>query len=185
MVNNKIEKLWNRRYITIGSVLSLTILFRVPDRDSDIRLVYDLTYCGLNEAPWDTKSCTPSAENVLDTATHSYWSGDVDSSKMLHNYKLSEKAQTYAEVDVSWAEKVNSLSWERWTRMAMGFLYYPFATTRMIVLGVEVIMVDKKDEANPFYWDSVVQNCPGTNEYDPSMPRLYWWDSKRQVITAA
>ena len=46
-------------------------------------------------------------------------------------------------------------------------------------------MNDRKDETNTFYWDSVVQNCPGTNEYDPSMPGLYWWDSTRQVITVA
>ena len=46
-------------------------------------------------------------------------------------------------------------------------------------------MAIRKDEANPLYWDSLVQNCPGTNKYDPSMPRLYIWDSKQQVVTAA
>ena len=43
----------------------------------------------------------------------------------------------------------------------------------------------RKDEKDSFYWNSVLPNCPGTNKYDPSMPRLYRWDSKCQVITAA
>ena len=104
---------------------------------------------------------------------------------MFHNYKLSEKAQPYLVVDVSSAEKGKELSWERWTSIAMGIIYSPFATTRMFVWWVEVIIGDLKDESNPFYWDSVVQNFPGTNEYDPYIPRLYCWDSKRQIITAA
>ena len=67
----------------------------------------------------------------------------------------------------------------------MGVLSYPFATTIIFAWGTEVIMGDRKNEANPFYWDSLVQNCPGTNEYDPYIPRLYLWDSTLQVMTAA
>ena len=69
--------------------------------------------------------------------------------------------------------------------MAVDILSSPFATTRIFAWGMEVIMGGRKDETNPFYWDSVVQNCPGTDKYDPSMPRLYRWDSKHQVIKAA
>ena len=50
MVKKKTEKVQHRRYITSGTVLSLTIFFRVPKGDSDIHLVYDLTACGLNKA---------------------------------------------------------------------------------------------------------------------------------------
>ena len=81
-------------------------------------------------------------------------------------------------MDVSWDEKGKTLRWELWTRMAMRILSSTFETTRMFAWGVEVMMGDRKDEANPFYWDTVVQNCPVTKEYDPSMPILYWWDSK-------
>ena len=35
MVKKKIEKVKNRRYITIGTVLSLTTFFNVPKGDSD------------------------------------------------------------------------------------------------------------------------------------------------------
>ena len=64
----------------------------------------------------------PSVENVIYTYTHSSWFGDVDSAEMFHNYKVSEKAQTYAGVDISWAKKGKAMRWERWTRMAMGML---------------------------------------------------------------
>ena len=103
---------------------------------------------------------------------------------MFHTYKLSEKTHPYAGVDVSWDEKGKALRWELWTIMAMVILSSPFVTTRMFAWEMKVIIVDQKDEANHFYWDSVVQNCPGTNGFDPYIPRLYRRDSKYQVITA-
>ena len=71
IIKNKIEKVQNRRYIASGTVLRLTTFFQVPKRNSDTRLVYDLTACGLNEALWDPKFCMPSVENFLGKATHS------------------------------------------------------------------------------------------------------------------
>ena len=55
MVKNKKEKVQNRRYITSGTVFSLTTFLYMPKGDSGIRLVYDLTICGLNEVLWDPK----------------------------------------------------------------------------------------------------------------------------------
>ena len=75
-------------------------------------MVYDLTACGMNEALWDPKFWMTSVENILDTATHSSWFGDVDTAEMFHSYKLSDKAQPYAGVDVSWEEKGEALRWE-------------------------------------------------------------------------
>ena len=103
MVKKKIEKLLNRRYVDSGTVLSLKTFFCIPKGDRDTRLVYDMTASGLIKSLWDPKLWMPSVENVLDTATHSSWFGNVDTAKMYHNYKLSEKAQPYAGVDVYWA----------------------------------------------------------------------------------
>ena len=69
---------------------------------------------------------------------------------MFHNYILSEKAQTYAGVDVSVDEKVKALMRERWTRMAMGILSSQYAKTGMFAWGMEIIIGDRKYEANPF-----------------------------------
>ena len=66
-----------------------------------------------------------------------------------------------------------------------GTSLFPIFNNKDICMGMEVIRGDRKDEKNPFYWDSVVQNYPGTYEYDSPMPGLYLWDSKYKLITAA
>ena len=177
--------MWHRRYITSGTFLILTIFFHVPKGYSYIRLVYELTACILNEALWDPKLWMPFVDNFLNTATQASWFGDVDSSEMLHKYKLSEKAQTYSGVDVSWTWKRKALRWERWTRMAMGLLSSPFATTRTFAWETEVIMGDSERwdksfllgfnspelSGNKRIWSihaktvSVVTRTPGNNIY--------------------
>ena len=90
----------NRQYIAIGFILRLTTFFHVPKGGSDIRLVYSLIDCGINESLWGPKLWMPYVENVLDTATHSSWFGDVDDAEIFHHYKLSEKPQPYLGVDL-------------------------------------------------------------------------------------
>ena len=59
-------------------------------------------------------------------------------------------------VGVSWTEKGKTLRLGRCTRMAIGILSYPFATTRIFAWGMEFIIGDRKYEANPLYWGSVI-----------------------------
>ena len=53
--------------------------------------------------------------------------------EMFHNYKMLESLQPYVGVNVSWSEKGNALHWEICTRMAMGLVSSPFATTRIFL----------------------------------------------------
>lgn len=46
------DKVRDRRYIAPGYVSSLTSFFSVPKGETDIRMVYDGTKSGLNEAQW-------------------------------------------------------------------------------------------------------------------------------------
>ena len=110
-VKNNIERVQNRRYITSGTIVSLPTFFNVPKGDSDTRLVYVLTTCGLNEALWATKLWMIYIKNVLDTATHSSWFSNVDTAEMFYNYKLPENAQPYAGVDVSWDKRGKAMGW--------------------------------------------------------------------------
>ena len=48
MIKKKIDKVQSRRYIDGGTVLSLTALFYVPNREDDTRKVYDLTALRMN-----------------------------------------------------------------------------------------------------------------------------------------
>ena len=52
MLKKKVDKVWIRRYIAGGTVLSLTALFYVLKGECDIILVYGLTASGLNDALW-------------------------------------------------------------------------------------------------------------------------------------
>ena len=66
--------------------------------------------------------------------------------------------------------------------MAMGLLSSPWVTTRLFAWAMEVIKGDRKDKGNPFHWNRVVMNCPGTDDYTPSMPRLYKWSDVWNAI---
>ena len=48
MINKKVDKVHSRHNITGGTVLSLTALFYVPNREDDTRKVYDLTALRMN-----------------------------------------------------------------------------------------------------------------------------------------
>ena len=50
MVKKNIEMVRTRRYIASGTVLGLTTFFCVPNGYINIRLVYELTACSLNES---------------------------------------------------------------------------------------------------------------------------------------
>ena len=65
-----VDKVRSRRYIAGGTVLSLTALFYVTKGEDDIRLIYDLTDLGMNDALWAPKFWMPLVDNVLDVATH-------------------------------------------------------------------------------------------------------------------
>jgi hypothetical protein len=174
-ISDKIQKVRSKGYITAGSVSSLTGFFHVPKGDDDIRIVYDLTACGLNDALWAPNFWMPTIVNVLDCATEDSWFGDVDAGEMFLNYMLDENIRPYAGVDVSWlTDKFpQTLTWEHWCRMAMGMRPSPFVTIRLFAWAMEIIKGDRKNESNPFYWSDVILNCPGALAYDPGMPRVY------------
>ena len=140
---SKIEKVGGKHYITEGLVKSLTSFFAVPKGDSDIRVVYNLTACGLNEALWAPSFWMLTIDSILDVATHKSWFRNIDAAEMFLNYKMDKQVQPYAGVDVSWAEKGKALRWERWSRMAaMGLVSSPYATTRLFLWGMEIIKGD-------------------------------------------
>ena len=175
-IKDKVNKVRLRSYIAIGLVLSLTSYFHVLKGLDDIRIVYDLTACGLNDALWAPTFWMPAVISVLDCATHSSWFGDVDAGEMFLNYWLDETMRPYAGVDVSWDSESGATRWERWTRCAMGMLPSPWITTRLFAWAMEIIKGDRLDETNPFYWSEIVLNLPGMDTYDPSMPRVYKWN---------
>ena len=180
-LKSKLQKVRSRRYIQPGFVRSLTGYFAVPKAKTDIRVVYDATQCGLNDALWAPNFFLPVVDSILRNATSATWFGDIDLGEMFLNYALDVEMRQYAGVDVTEVEdQIRHQSkrvLERWTRTLMGFRPSPYVATQTFAWSEEVIIGNYTDQDNPFFWDSVILNQPGSPSYDPSMPWLYRWNS--------
>jgi len=105
------------------------------------------------------------------------------------NYALDLDIRQYAGVDITEldADKVGSTCkrvLERWTRSLMGFKPSPYVCTQTFAWSEEIIVGDVSTSENPFYWDKLVLNLSGMEKYDPTMPRVYRWDSIRGVMAS-
>ena len=189
-LKKKLSGVRDKNYIQPGFVKSLTGYFAVPKAKTDIRVVYDATACGLNEALWAPNFFLPTVDSILRNASASTWFGDIDLGEMFLNYPLDEAIRPYAGVDVTRVvvneNQMNEIKrvLERWARCLMGFKPSPFITTQTFGWGEEIIIGDRSDPKNPFYWDSVVLNLPGTNKYNPAMPWVYKWDGRKQQMAS-
>ena len=186
-IEKKIRKVRARGYIKPGFVKSLTGFFAVPKAGTDIRIVYDATQCGLNEALWAPNFFLPTVDSILRNATYSTWFGDIDLGEMFLNYNLDLKLRAYAGVDLSELDrkivgKGAPRVLECWNRTLMGFRPSPYVATQMFAWSEEIILGDHLNPSNPFFWDTVIINLPGTEGYDPVMPGVYKWDSRRKVM---
>lgn len=172
---DKISTVRGRRYVAPGRVKSWTGFFAVPKGEGDIRMVYDATKCGLNAALWSPSFGLPTIDSVLRNSDASSWFGDIDLGEMFLNYFLDEEVRPYAGLDLK-EEFPDAQRYERWERTLMGLRLSPFICTQSFAWGEEIVRGDLKAEKNPFRWDKVVLNLPGSETYDPSMPWVYRWD---------
>lgn len=180
----KLRKVNDRKYIRPGYVKSLTGYFAVPKAGTDIRVVYDATKCGLNDAVWAPNFFLPTVDSILRNACSLTWFGDIDLGEVFLNYFLDEEIRPYAGVDVSELEGGSKRLFEQWIRTLMGFRCSPYITTQTFAWGEEIIIGDLADQSNPFAWDEVKMNFPGTPDYDPTMPWMYKWNSIRGCMPA-
>lgn len=173
----KLRDVRSKGYITKGEVKSLTSFFAVPKSDDDIRMVYNGTSSGLNDAVWAPWFALPTVDTHLRSTIPNTYMCDIDLSEMFLNFMLDKDLRAYAGVDFSKLfkeeiEKGGTL-WECWVRMLMGFKPSPYLTTREMRRVEEFLMGDVTNENNVFRWKTVVFNLPGSKNYDPSMPRVY------------
>ena len=172
-METKIGKVRERGYIQPGEVNSLTGFFAVPKGDEDIRIVYDATACGLNDALWAPNFALPTIDSVLRNASQESWFSDIDLGEMFLNYFLDEEMREFAGVDV---REIGGARWERWERTLMGFRPSPYVCTQTFGWGEDLIRGDRRCPNNPLRWDSVKTNLPGDPDYNPRMPWIYRWD---------
>ena len=187
----KVAKPVIRGYISDGYVKSLTGFFQVPKGEDDIRVVYDASKSGLNEALWAPNFFLPTVDTVLRSSGLTTFYGDIDLGEMFLNYFLDEKLRPYAGVDLTEVahligKKVppGGRLWMSWNRTLMGFKPSPYICIRMFKWSEDFIRGDRHDKNNPLRWDKVVVNSPGQADYDPRFPWIYRYDSVGKCIAA-
>jgi hypothetical protein len=188
-LRSKISNVRMKKYIQPGFVKSLTSYFAVPKAETDVRIVYDGTACGLNDCLWAPNFMLPTVDSILRSASSDTWFGDIDLGEMFLNYPLDERVRPYAGVDVTFVDEDLSNRkakriLERWTRCLMGFKPSPYVTTQTFAWSEEVILGNHLDENNPFFWNKIIHNFPGTKGYDPAMPWIYKWNGLSKEMAA-
>ena len=177
LVQDKLANVRAKGYISKGPVVSVTSLFDVPKGDDDIRLVYNATDSGLNEAVWAPWFSLQTCESHLRAVDPGTFMGDADLGEMFLNFPLDVDIRPYAGVDFSNLFpdecKNGETLWERWVRMLMGFRPSPYCTTREM-RRIDLFLRGAADNVNNvFRWSRVILNLPGKINYTSSRPRVY------------
>ena len=196
LVAPKLDNVRQRGYIRKGVVESLTDWFEVPkvivdDVVMEIRMVYNGTSSGLNEALWAPNFWLPTSSTALRQLTYTSFCVDLDLGEMFLNFPLDPKIQPYAgvdltpvkhllsdidDIDTSSKKERNLPLWERWCRLFMGMTPSPYNAARHYYWAEEVARGDPRTFDNPMRYDEVKLNIPGSKFYNPALPWIYKWN---------
>lgn len=182
VLKDMIGKMFKRGYLAppTGKISSLIKYFAVPKGPEDWRIVYDAGANGLNDCVWIPSFGLPTVSSLLRIVDDSSFMEDWDIGEMFHNFDLHHSTQQFAGVDVGpldFSAEECPHHWLVWTQNLMGFKPSPFNSVRMFLIAEEVIRGDRHDAANPFQWEEIELNLPGTKGYTPTRA----WISKRRV----
>lgn len=189
LIATKFDTIIRRGYIAPGPILSLTQFFDVPKGAGDIRMVYNGTSCGFNRALWCPKFWLPTARSAVRLLDFNFYAVDMDLAEMFLNFPLHESLQPYSGVDLTPYKTALHITTPgpyhlRWTRTWMGARPSPFFAVRYFYIADEFVRGNHLDPRNPFYWDKIILNLPGSTNYDPSKPRVMKWNSLTNSIAA-
>jgi hypothetical protein len=148
----------------------------VPKGEDDLRLVYDGSVSGLNDAMWMPRFVLPTPNTHLRSVEAGTFLADIDVGEMFLNFILHESVRVYVGVDLTSHFQLagGGTLWETWQRAAMGLKSPPYQACQAMGFAEEVIRGSRRETNNVFRWDRVRMNLPGSDEYDPSLP----WVSK-------
>ena len=189
-IYSKIKKALERNYLIIESdrnkVKNVIDYFGVEKGESDIRVVFNGTSCGLNRAVWAPNFWLPTAKSMVRAMNYNFKAVDIDLGEMFLNFPLSKKLRPYSGVDITpfknrlkndrLVRKVNQKLLATWSRTWMGFRPSPEWACRFYYLAEEFVRGNEQDIKNPLYWKSVILNLLGSDNYNPSLPNVYKWN---------
>lgn len=173
-VSEKINGVREKKYIVEGLVRALIHYFYVPKGECDVRIVYNGTGCGLNSYVWAPNFGLPDVKDTLRALLPGYMQADMDIGEMFLNFMLHESMKELSGVDVNHlgprGKDGKRVSWERWVRNWMGLKDSPFRSIQWMIRLKFEAYGDKDDPSNPFQYDRVELNLPGSEGYRPDLP---------------
>ena len=191
LVQKKLTDVRRKGYIKAEGVevKSVTSFFDVPKGNDSIRVVYNATSSGLNDAIWAPWFSLPTIDTHLRAVDPGTYMGDGDIGKMFLNFMLDIKLRPYAGVDLTklFPEQIGKGKrrlWEHWTRLLMGFKPLPYLNTREFTQIKPFLLGDRNDPSNIFRWTKVILNLPGSEAYTPSRPRVFRVREDGKTMTA-
>jgi hypothetical protein len=195
-VFEKIYKHIQHGYLAVGPVKHLLHYFAVPKGTTDVRMVYDGTKGGLNEALWAPSFYIPDLMASTWFLDYDSWIFDLDYGECFSNFPQCPELKAYSGISLRpFAVQVrellpellnpqDSVLWIHWTRLFMGCTSSPFGAVRYVYWLDEMVRGDPHDQSNPFRYDRVNLNLPGMSEFDPTRPKVMKWDSVRGCVAA-
>jgi hypothetical protein len=189
LIASKIGLVRKRGYIKPGPIQSLTDFFDVP-KGEDIRMVYNGTSSGLNDALWAPSFFLPTASSAGRLLTYSSFCVDLDLGEMFLNFPMDLRLRPYAGVDLTRLaphfekgafdrEAVldeNGRLYERWERLFMGMKPSPYNAVRYFYWAEEFARGNPVDSKNALRYDRVKLNLPGDPAFDPTLPLVMKWN---------
>jgi hypothetical protein len=100
LVAEKLKAIVEKFYVQPGLVRCLTDYFDVPKGD-DIRMVYNGSSCGVNQATWAPSFWLPFPRSAVRLLDYNYYSVDMDLGEMFLNFPLHYSMQAYAGIDLT------------------------------------------------------------------------------------
>ena len=99
-VSLKVEGMVSKSYLEVGFVRTTLHYFSVPKGDSNIRVVFDGTLCGLNDSLWSPNFYLPTSRNAAELLSFDSWMADADFGEFFHNFFAEDKIRKHSGVDV-------------------------------------------------------------------------------------
>ncbi len=180
LMRAKVVQVQQRGYIKEGKIVSSTHYFCAPKGTSDILIVYNGTSCGFNACLYAPSYGLLKVKHTLRALREGYYQCDLDVGEQFLNYKLHVRLQQLMGVDVRevWSqdpayepwEASRTGNWERWEHNWMGLRDSLYCSLQWQArLKIEVYG-NRRLKANPFHWDRVALNLPGSKGYQEDLP---------------
>ena len=176
------------KFTPLQEVKSFIDYFPVPKGPDDIRLVFNGTSCGVNEALFSSNFWLPMSGTMTRLLSFGYRVVDMDIGEMFLNFPLHPSLQAYSGVDLSsFKAELDHLSpvmirkgkrlAATWTRLWFGMKQSPELAAAFYYIAEEFIRGKQDAINNPLRWDSIILNLIGNHQYNPSFPNVYKWDN--------